>query len=148
MKVLLIKDVKSLGKAGEIKELKPGYGQNFLIKKGFAKLATDEVIKEFEATQEQKAQELKAEIKELETVKEKLGTVATNIQKKLGDTGHLFGAVTKDEIAHEIKKQNSIEVDKKQIEISSPIKTIGKHDIQIKLGHGVVATTSIEVIAE
>jgi large subunit ribosomal protein L9 len=97
MKVLLIKDVKSLGKAGEIKEVKEGYGRNFLIAKGFAKLATKDVIKEWEEAQKRKEEELKLELYELNKEKEILENLSIDIEKKLGKNGHLYGAVTKED---------------------------------------------------
>jgi len=148
MKVLLIKDVKSLGKAGEVKEVKPGYGQNFLIKKGFAKPATPEIIAEHEAELKRKAEEEAAEIARLKEMAEKLDKVEIIITKKLGQNGHLFGAVTKDEIAHALKEQHGIEIDKKHITDKTAIKTVGEHDVDLKLGHGIHATLHVDVQGE
>ena len=148
MKVLLIKDVKSLGKRGEIKEVKDGYGRNFLIAKGFAKHATDEVIKEWKQEQERLAKEKAQEIKRLEDLKELLSKTKITIKRKLGANGSLFGAVTKDEIAKEMKKQKNIDIDKKSIEIKHPIKATGDYDIKVDLGHGVHAPFEVEVIGE
>ncbi len=148
MKVLLIKDVKSLGNAGEVKEVKPGYGQNFLIKKGFAKPATPEIIAEHEAEVQRKAQEEAAEIARLKEIAQKLDKVEIVITKKLGQNGHLFGAVTKDEIAHALQEQHGIEIDKKHITEKKAIKTVGEHDIDLKLGHGIHATLHVDVQGE
>ena len=148
MKVLLIKDVKSLGNAGEVKEVKPGYGQNFLIKKGFAKPATPEIIAEHEAELKRKAEEEAAEIARLKELAEKLDKIEIIITKKVGDNGHLFGAVTKDEIAHALQEQHSIEIDKKHITDKTAIKTIGEHDVDLKLGHGIHAKLHVDVQGE
>ncbi len=148
MKVLLIKDVKSLGKAGEVKEVKPGYGQNFLIKKGFAKPATDEILAQHKADEEKKAKELAQEIAKLKEIAEKLDKAEIVITKKLGQNGHLFGAVTKDEIANALKEQHNIEIDKKHINEKSAIKTVGEHDLDFKLGHGLHATLHVDVQGE
>jgi len=147
MKVLLIKDVKNLGKAGEIKEVKDGYGQNFLVKKGFAKVATDEVIKEWKEEQAELKAKMEAEIKELNELAEKLKDTKVTIKRKLGDNGHLYGAVTKDDIATALKEAG-YEVDKKVVEIKNAIKTVGLHDVSIKLGHGIHAKTEVEVVGE
>jgi large subunit ribosomal protein L9 len=144
MKVLLIKDVKSLGKAGEIKEVKEGYGRNFLIAKGFAKLATKEVLKEYEEEQKRKEEELKKEIEQLNQLKDKLEKVEVVIEKKLGANGHLYGAVTKEEIAKSLKTQYNIEIDKKLIDAKN-IKTLGEHFVDVKLGHGIHAKLKINV---
>jgi len=144
MKVLLIKDVKSLGKAGEIKEVKEGYGRNFLIAKGFAKLATKEVIKEWEEAQKKKEEELKLEMYELNKEKEVLEKLNITIEKKLGANGHLYGAVTKEDIAHALKEQSKIDIDKKKIDAKN-IKEVGEHTVDIKLGHGIHAKLKINV---
>lgn len=148
MKVLLIKDVKSLGKAGEVKEVKDGYGKNFLIGKGFAKHATPEILAEHKAEQEKIAQEEAQEIARLKEIAVKLDKDEIVITKKLGSNGHLFGAVTKDEIAHALKEQHNIEIDKKHITDKKAIKTIGEHDVDLKLGHGIHATLHVDVQGE
>lgn len=147
MKVLLIKDVKSLGKAGEVKEVKDGYGQNFLIAKGFAKAATTEVLRKYEAEQKQKAEQLRFEIANLETLKNELAKKQIIITKPLGANGALFGGVTKDEIATALKAKTGIELDKRTFEIDT-IKATGTYDISVKLGHGIHATFSLLVKGE
>ncbi|MEA3522160.1 MAG: 50S ribosomal protein L9 [Campylobacterota bacterium] len=148
MKVLLIKDVKSLGKAGEIKEVKDGYGKNFLIGKGFAKHATSEVIEAHKADKERQADEEAKEITRLKAIAEKLDKLKIEVHKKLGETGHLFGSVTKDEVAHALLDQHKIEIDKKHIDAKANIKMTGLHDLDLKLGHGIHATLHVEVIGD
>jgi len=148
MKVLLIKDVKSLGKAGEIKEVKDGYGQNFLIAKGFAKRATDEVIEEWKKEQEEMAKREAEEIARLKEIEKRLGDIKLVIRHKLGANGSLYGAVTKEEIAEALKAQEGIEIDKKSVEIKQPIKTAGNFDISLKLGHGIHAHLNLEIVGE
>jgi large subunit ribosomal protein L9 len=148
MKVLLIKDVKSLGKAGEIKEVKDGYGQNFLIAKGFAKRATDEVIEAWKKEQEEMAKREAEEIARLKDIEKRLADVKLVIKHKLGANGSLYGAVTKEEIAEALKAQEGIEIDKKSVEIKNPIKTAGNFDISVKLGHGIHATLHLEIVGE
>jgi large subunit ribosomal protein L9 len=148
VKVLLIKDVKSLGKAGEIKEVKDGYGHNFLIAKGFAKLATPEVIRQYEAKKRREAQEAEALMEKLKDYEKRLGEVKLLIKRPLGANGSLFGAVTKEEIANELNSQYGFDIDKKMVEIDKPIKSTGVFDISIKLGHGIHATLNLEVAGE
>ena len=148
MKVLLIKDVKSLGKRGEVKEVKDGYGKNFLIGKGLALHATHEVIKKHEAKLRKQAQEEKEELERLKELEKTLGKLSLVIKRKLGANGSLFGAVTKEEIAEELKKQHNIEIDKKIVEIKNAIKTTGSFDITLKLGHGIHAPLKLEIIGE
>ncbi|MDB2562179.1 50S ribosomal protein L9 [Sulfurimonas sp.] len=148
MKVLLIKDVKSLGKAGEVKDVKDGYGKNFLIGKGFAKHATEEIIAQHKADEAQAIQDLKDEKALLNEMSVKLDKAEIIITKKLGQNGHLFGAITKDEIAHALLDQHKIEIDKKHITDKVAIKTVGEHDLDLKLGHGIHATLHVDVQGE
>lgn len=148
MKVLLIKDVANLGKAGEVKEVKPGYGQNFLVKKGLAKPATQEVLAQHKADEEKKAADLAQEIASLKELAKKLDKAEIVVTKKLGENGHIFGSVTKDEIAAALKEQHNIEIDKKHINEKEAIKTIGEHDLDFKLGHGLHATIHVDVQGE
>ncbi len=145
MKVLLIKDVKSLGKAGEVKEVKDGYGKNFLIAKGFAKHATPEIIEEHKKMMAQKEAEEKAELERLKELAKKLDKLEIVVKKKVGENGHLFGAVTKEEIAKALKEEHGIEIDKKHITDKKAIKTVGEHEVDLKLGHGIHATLHVDV---
>ena len=148
MKVLLIKDMKDLGKKGELKEVKDGYGQNFLIGKGFALLATNEVLRKYESDQRKKAAAEAEELANLKSIEKKLAELKLTLKRKLGANGSLFGAVTKDEIAHELKDQYGIEIDKKTVEIEHPIKTTGNFDISVKLGHGIHAKLALSILGE
>ena len=148
MKVLLIKDVKSLGKAGEVKEVKDGHGKNFLIGKDFAKHATPEIIAQHKADELQKAKDQESEIERLKEIALKLDKAEIIITKKLGKNGHLFGAITKDEVAHALKEQHGIEIDKKHITDKVAIKTVGEHDLDLKLGHAIHATLHVDVQGE
>lgn len=148
MKVLLIKDVKTLGKAGEVKEVKDGYGKNFLIAKGFAKPATAEVLAQH-AKEEQEAKEnLAKEVQELNELAKKLDKLKIIIKKKTGQNGHLFGSITKEEIASSLLSQHSIEIDKKHITDKLNIKEIGSYNLDLKLGHAIHASLHIEIVAE
>lgn len=148
MKVLLTKDVKGVGKAGEIKDVADGYGKNFLIGKGLALAATNDVLKKYESDQRKKAANDAAEVERLNAIKAKLGDLKVVITKKLGDTGHLFGSVTKEEIAHALMEQHHIEIDKKDLDAKHGIKTTGMHDLDLKLGHGIHATLHVEIRGE
>ncbi len=148
MKVLLIKDVKALGKTGEVKEVKDGYGKNFLIGKGHAKHATPEVLEEWEKEQEKIKNILDAEIKEANEIKEKIDAFKFTVKHKVGANGHLIGSVTSKEIQAVMYEQASIAIDKKQIALKSKIKSIGIFEADCKLGNGIHAIAKIDVIAE
>ncbi|MBT5934433.1 50S ribosomal protein L9 [Sulfurimonas sp.] len=148
MKVLLIKDVKSLGKKGEVKEVKDGYGKNFLIGKGFARSATPEILEQHKQDELIVAENLEKEVNLLKDIAAKLDKAEIIITKKLGSNGHLFGSVTKEEIAVALLEQHNIEIDKKHINEKSAIKTVGEHDLDFKLGHGLHATLHVDVQGE
>jgi len=145
VKVLLIKDVKSLGKAGDVKDVKDGYGQNFLINKGLAKLATPEVLKSYEEQKAKEAAELEAEIKKLNEYKDKIEKDILKIERESAPVG-IRGSVTNANIADELKEQWDIEIDKKSINLKKAIKSEGLHDIDVKLGHGIHANLKVEVV--
>jgi large subunit ribosomal protein L9 len=145
MRVLLIKDVKSLGKAGEIKEVKDGYGQNFLINKGFAKLATPEVVKEYQEQKAKEQAELQAQIAKLNEYKSKIEGKEILIQREKAPVG-IRGSVTNNCIAQELKNQLDVDIDKKSINLKKAIKSEGHHEVDIKLGHGIHATAKINIV--
>ena len=93
-------------------------------------------------------QQTSEEIANLKAIEKKLGELKLTVKRKLGANGSLFGAVTKEEIAHELKEQFSIEIDKKTIEIEHAIKTTGNFDVSIKLGHGIHATLALIILGE
>ncbi len=146
MKVLLIKDVKNVGKAGEIKEVKDGYGQNFLVAKGYAKIATPKVVEEWKAEQERRAAEEAAEIERLTAEKAKIESAQIRIEKPAAPIG-IRGSVTNNDIAKAIKEQLGFEIDKHKIELKKPLKSEGLHTVEIKLGHGIHADAKIDVVA-
>ena len=145
MKVLLIKDVKSLGKAGEIKEVKDGYGQNFLIGKGLAKLATPDVVENWKAEQEEMARNLRDELARLEAEKITLEAATIKVEKPLAPVG-IKGSVGNADISQAIAEQYNIELDKKQINLKKAIKSTGTHEVDAKLGHGIHATLNVDVV--
>ena len=145
MKVLLIKDVKTLGFAGEIKEVKDGYGQNFLIGKGLAKLATPEVVENWKAEQARMAQELKDALTRLEAEKITLEATVVKIEKTLAPVG-IKGSVGNLDISKAIAEQLNIELDKKHINLKKALKSTGLHEVDAKLGHGIHAALKVEVV--
>lgn len=148
MKVLLIEDIPSLGKKGEVVEVKDGYGQNFLIAKNKAKLATNEVLNRYKAEQKNKQEQLALEQAQREALAKTLKDIKLTISKKSGENGSLFGAITKDEIAQALQNTHKIEIDKKHIELDSQIKHTGEYEVSANLGNGIHASFMLIVKGE
>ena len=145
MKVLLIKDVKTLGKVGEIKDVKDGYGQNFLIGKGLAKLATPEVVENWKSEQERIAKELADDLTRLGAEKITLEAATIRIEKQSAPVG-IKGSVGNADISSAISEQLNIELDKKHINLKKAIKSTGIHEVDSKLGHGIHAKLKVEIV--
>ncbi|SHH21556.1 LSU ribosomal protein L9P [Thermosyntropha lipolytica DSM 11003] len=145
MKVVLIQDVKNLGKAGDIKEVADGYARNFLIPKGLAVEATSAKAKEVEEKKKSLENQKKKELAQAESQKKKIDGQVIEIKAKTGENDRLFGAVTPKEIAEALAKELGVNIDKKKIEIGEPIKQLGEYDIRIKLYSGVQAVIKLKV---
>lgn len=147
MIVILNKDVKGTGKAGDVVKVNDGFARNMLIPKGLATEATAGNVRQLEKKKaieaEKKAEEKAAAVQ----LAEKIKTIAVVIKTKAGDNGKIFGSITSKDIAEELKKQHSIDVDKKKIQLSSPIKNTGEISVEIKLYSEVTATLKVVVEA-
>ncbi len=145
MIVILTKDVKGTGKAGEVVKVSDGYARNMLLPKGLAKEATEGNIRNLEkqkAIAEEKREEQKASaIKQAE----ELDRITLTIKSKGGETGKLFGSITSKDISEELLKQQNIKIDKKKIELDNPIKQTGDFQVDIKLFPEVTASLKIKV---
>src|SRR2546430_2741076 len=144
MKVILIEEMRGLGSRGDIVSVKDGYARNYLIPKKLAREATAGNLKSVE--QERKKWDLLAnQEKELaQKAADSVKGVKITVTKRVGDHGQLFGSVTSNEIADALHAKG-IEVDKRRIELAHPIKTIGTHDVEVKLHKDVTAHIQVEV---
>ena len=148
MKVVLLTDVKGHGKKGDIVEASDGYARNMLLPKGYATEATDGNIRNLEK-QKAIAAEKKAEEKAAaQQTAEKIGALSVEIKTKAGEGGKIFGSITSKDIADALKDQQKITVDKKKIQLDSPIKQTGEMTVEIKLYTEVNAKLKVIVTAE
>lgn len=145
MKVIFIKDLKGQGKKGEIKEVKDGYGTNFLIKNGYAVLANESNLKHFNTQKNKELLEESLYIKECEKIKEQLEKLKINIKVKVGKEDKVFGSVSTKQIVTELKKLN-FDIDKNKIKITSPLSSLGIHVVAIELHKKVIANLKINLI--
>ncbi len=148
MKVVLLSDVKKLGKAGEIHEVSDGYARNFLIAKKLAKQADNAAINDAKLKKEAIAREKARILAEAKELGDKLKDSEITVYVKGGDNGRIFGSVSTKEIASEISKQLSLDVDKKKIVVKDAIKAFGTYDIAIKLHPKVTAQLKLKVLEE
>ena len=148
MKVILLKDVKSLGKKGEIVEVSEGYGRNFIIPTKAGVLADAKNLNTLKL-QVQNAEKIAEEkLEEAEALKKKLEEVKLIFHMKAGNDGRAFGSISTKEVQEELKKQYDISVDKKKMELDVPMKNFGGYDIKVKLHKDVEATLHVSVQSE
>lgn len=146
MKVLLLEDVRGLGKRGEVCEVKDGYARNFLIAKNKALHATREVINRFNTQQKNFEEKAAFEFAEKKQLIQTLSEITLRISKKVGANKVLFGAVTKEEIVEELFQVYNLSLDRKNIEFNDAIKTLGIHEVEIKMGKGLSGILRVEVL--
>lgn len=143
MKVALLKDVPNLGKIGDIKEVKDGYGRNFLIRRNLAEILTPKIEKRLALQKEIKEKTKIAVTEKTSALKKTIEELKLVFKTKIGKTGKIFGSVTPIKILGELKKQG-VNLEKEQV-LSEPIKTLGDHNIKIKLPQGIEANLKITI---
>ncbi len=145
MKIILLEDVKSLGKKGDMVEVNNGYARNFILPKKLGVEATGKNINDLKL---QKAHQDKVAAEQLaaaQTLAADLSEKSVEVKMKVGEGGKTFGAISTKEIAAAAKEQLDIEIDKKKISVDEPIKSLGVHNAKIKLHPKVTATLKVKV---
>lgn len=146
MKIILLQDVRSLGKAGDIVKVSDGYARNMLFPKKLAKEATDGNIKALKNRQAEEAARQAERKAEAETIRDALKDAKITLYAKGGDAGRLFGSVTNADVADAVKEQTGFEIDRKKISIPEPIKTVGEHVADAKLFTDVSVQLHLDVV--
>ena len=144
MKVILLDNIKGVGRKDDIIEANDGYARNFLIPKGKAVEANNANLSKLRAKQSSK----ELEKQEAEKIKEKLSDLTLEIKVKVGENGKIFGGVTSKEIAENLKAQKNIDIDKKKIVVKETIKNIGVQVVDIKLFPGIIGKLKIKIMGE
>lgn len=145
MEVILKKDIKGTGKEGDIVKVNDGFARNKLIPSGQAVEATEANKRAIAREKANLAEKIAEDKVEATKIKEKLEANPVVIKTKIGEAGKLFGSITSMDIADAIKAQMNIEIDKKKIVLSKPIKEIGKSEVAIKLYEGIAANIEVEI---
>lgn len=148
MKVILKADIKGVGKKDEVINASDGYARNFLFPKNLAVEANKENMSKLKAKQDSAKYQKEQDKEEAIKIGDKLSKILLKIKVKAGENGKIFGGVSSKEIAQELSKQYHIEIDKKKIDLKETIKTLGVHNIEIKLFEGVVGKLRIDVISD
>ncbi|MFE7775577.1 50S ribosomal protein L9 [Streptomyces sp. NPDC057445] len=147
MKIILTHEVSGLGTAGDVVDVKDGYARNYLVPRGFAIRWTKGGEKDVEQIRRARKIHEIATIEQANEIKAKLEGVKVRLAVRSGDAGRLFGSVTPADIATAIKSAGGPDVDKRRVELGSPIKTLGSHQVSVRLHPEVAAKLGIEVVA-
>ncbi len=145
MEVIFIKDLKNQGKKGQIKNVKDGYAQNFLIKNGYAIAKTKENLSKLEHENAKKAEEDKNNKQVAEELKQKLEKVVLEFKVKTGEGDKVFGSISQKQIKDELQAQG-FKIEKNQIDNSKQISSLGFHNVDITLYAGITATIKVHLV--
>jgi large subunit ribosomal protein L9 len=147
MKVILTEEIRGLGTRGDVVSVKDGYARNYLLPKNLAREASAGNLKQIEHERRKWGLLAQQEKDAAQKAADKVKGVKITIEKRVGEHGHLFGSVTANEIADALMEKG-IEVDKRKIELEQPIKTLGVHDVDVRLHRDVTAQIHVEVVAQ
>jgi large subunit ribosomal protein L9 len=148
MKLILTQEVTGLGAPGDVVEVKDGYGRNFLVPRGVAIRWTRGGEKQIDSIRRGREVREIQDLGDAKDVKGRLENLSVKLPVRAGETGRLFGAVTVADIVAAVSKAGGPQVDKRRVEVSSPIKTVGAHQVSVRLHPEITATVNVEVVAE
>lgn len=148
MKVVLLKDVKKLGKRGDVVEVADGYGRNVLIRQGLGVEGNKTTLNEAAQKKESQAFQSKVAADEAVIMASQLKKVKVVIKVQSGEDGKIFGSVTGKDICDAIKAQYGFELDKKNIKLKTPIKTTGEYDVEVWVHQQVTSDVHVSVVTE
>ncbi len=148
MEIILLKDVDNLGLKFDVVSVKPGYGRNFLIPKGFAQVANASNKKHVEEVKKQQSAKIAKLIEDYKALAEQLKATKIIVGAKAGSTGKLFGSVTNIQVAEALKKQFDLTVDRKKVHIQGEVKEVGTYKATVNLYKEVATEIEFEVVAE
>lgn len=148
MKVILLSDIKGVGKKDQVIEASDGYARNYLFPKKLAVEANNTNMSKLKAKQESNQFRKDTEKKEAEELAKKLKGIMLKVRVKAGENGKIFGGVTSKEISEGLKRDYNLDVDKKKINLSDTVKNLGTITVDIKLYEGVIGKLKVDIIAE
>lgn len=145
MKVILEKNVKSLGNAGDVVEVNDGYARNYLLPRELAKPATEGNVKNLKKLKKAEEKKKQGEIQRAKDLAANIEKSPVEIETKAGEGGRLFGSVTSKEIGEELQKQHNIKIDKRKINLKEPIKSLGVTNVEVKVYPNITGTLKVHV---
>ena len=148
MKVLFVKEVAGTAKAGEVKEVSPGYARNFLLPRKLAVVADERAIEQIRQREEATRRRAEKALNDARDVATRLKKLTVTIYAKTGEAGRLFGSVTNADIATQLKREAGLDVDKRKIDVDPPIKSLGPHEVTVQLHTEVSETLRVVVAAQ
>jgi len=148
VKVILTNDVKPLGSRGAVVDVADGYGNNYLLPRKLAVLATPGAMKQLEQQQNAKKRKQAEEVANAQDVAAQLEQTIVRVAAKAGGNGRLFGTVTNANVAEALHEQLGVTIDRHKIEMKDGIKALGTYPIEIRLGNNIVAKSSVQVVAQ
>ncbi len=148
MKVLFVKEVPGTAKAGDVKEVSPGYARNYLLPKRIAVAADDRMVEQIKQKEEAVRRRAEKALNEARDAAARLKKLTVTIYAKTGEGGRLFGSVTNADIATQLKREAGLDLDKRKIEVDPPIKSLGPHEVTVQLHTEVSETLRVVVAAQ
>ena len=148
MKVILIKDVDNLGRIGDVKEVAPGYARNYLLRRNLVVQATPGQMNRLESLRAIRAKDDARRLSEAQTLAERIAALEVTIPARVGEQGRLFGSVTNQDVAAALKEQHGVDIDRRDVALDEPIRTLGTHTVDVRLGGQVHGQLKVEVVDE
>ncbi|HYA00053.1 MAG TPA: 50S ribosomal protein L9 [Candidatus Binatia bacterium] len=148
MKVMFVKEVTGTARAGEVKEVSPGYARNYLLPNKLAIAADERVIAQLRQREEAARRRAEKALHDARELSARLRKLTVTIYAKTGEAGRLFGSVTNADIAQQLKREAGVEIDKRKITVEPPIKSLGPHEVEIELHPEVTETLRVVVAAK
>lgn len=148
VKVILQQNVPNLGDAGDVKQVAPGYFRNYLLPRGLAVEASKAKMNVLNADSTVQSQRLHKAKKQTSELGQRIEAATISVPVRLGEQGRIHGSVTNKDIAEALSQQAQLEIDRHKIEMREPLKSIGVHEVAVRLEHGIEANLKVELVPE
>ncbi len=148
MKVILLENIKGVGRMGDVKNVADGYGRNFLLARGMAKIATEQNMKEVESLKKKAEASEKIKVEKAQELAERIKDTVIEIERKANEKGTLFDGIEKKDLAAALQSKLGLQIEEDMVKLEEPIKSIGKHTLDLELAPEIKTQIVVEVKAE